>query len=296
MGNPNALPNTAALTPLDVQAAIARLHDLPASAPIVRRALAELENPEFAVADVKKTLLSDSALAARVLRLANSAYFGFRSEVQTVSQAIVLLGPQRIRTLLRRILVDKIMADLASRRPDAAPVRRMSLATATASCTLSQLLLREDAEEMLLGGLLHNIGELFFLSQFPAEYLQVRRLAENLHEKEAAQAVFGITSCQAGKQLLGRWNFPLLYRVVVEHIDEPLAANYPAELTVAVSLVHSGKKLAEAFVADLEAAEAVTRVSPEVSSLLGLDSELLAEVYQTLPQRMSLEQLQAGRR
>ena len=297
MGRPNAIPDTAAsVTPVEVQVAIARLHDLPASAPIVQKALAQLESPEFVVTEVKKTLLSDSALAARVLRLANSAYFGFRSEVHTISQAIVLLGPRRIRTLLQRILADKILAELAAGRPDAAPVQRMSLATATASCTLSQLLLREDAEEMLLGGLLHNIGELFLLSQFSAEYLRARRLAEELGEKEAAQAVFGVTPSQAGRQLLERWNFPPLYRVVVEHIDEPLAANYPPGFTVAVALVHSAKKLAGAFVAGLEVAEAVARVWPQVCHLLGLDADLLTEVYQTLSPRMSLEQLQAGRR
>jgi HD-like signal output (HDOD) protein len=163
------LDTASSITPR-VMATLTRLRELPASAPIVHKALGLLENPDFVVAELKRTLLSDPAIAARILRLANSAYFGFRSEVQTVSQAIILLGQHRIRTLLQRILVDKLLSDLAHGRTAAAPLRNMALATATASCTLSQLLMHEDAEEMMLAGLLHNIGDLFLLSQFPAEY------------------------------------------------------------------------------------------------------------------------------
>ncbi len=279
----------------DVLGAIARLRDLPASAPVVHRALAELEGPEFVVARLRKILLADEAVAARILRLANSAYFGFRSQVHTVSQAIVLLGQNRIRTLLRRILADKLLLDLGQARSAAAPLRRMSLATATACCTLSQLLLREDPEELLLAGLLHNLGDLFFLSQFPAEYWRAGQLAGTLGFQEAAVVVFGMTSGEAGKLLLSAWHFPLLYRFVVEHIDDPFAAQCPPELVFSLTLAHAGKRLAEPFIGGVDAAEAVLRVSPPLCERLGLDAELLAEAYRRIPQRMSLEQLQAGR-
>lgn len=290
-----ASETTPAVTRERVIAAVGSLRELPASVVAVQRALAQLDYPEFVVADVKKTLLSDAAIAARVLRLANSAYFGFRSEVQTISQAIVLLGPQRIRTLLLRILADKAIAEIAGGRAAALPIRKMSLATATAACTLSQLLLREDAEEVLLAGLLHNIGDLLLLARFPAEYSRACELAQALGHSRAEEEIFGINCGQAGRRLLEHWHFPRLYTIVVEYIDQPLAPDYPPELHVAVALAHTGKKLAEALLAGQTAAEATARVTPEIAQLLGLDAALLAEVYETLPQRMSLEQLQAGR-
>ncbi|HZS52274.1 MAG TPA: HDOD domain-containing protein [Bryobacterales bacterium] len=278
-----------------IEAALANLRQLPASEPVVHRALAQLDGCDFIVAELKETLLSDAALAARILRLANSAFFGFRSEVRTMSQAIVLLGQNRLRTLLHRILADKIWTALGQERIAAAPLRTMSLATATAACTLSQLLLRENAEEMLLAGLLHNIGELFLLSQFQAEYLRMIALAGELGLRRAAAQVFGPPPEICGKLLLEIWGFPRLYSAIVEHMDCPLDARRPAEYASAIVLVHAARRMAEPFVAGSDAAEAIRAVPSEVCDELGLQPDLLAEVFQTLPHRMSLEQLQAAR-
>ncbi len=276
-------------------AAIAQMRELPASAPTVHKALKLMDNTDFAIADLKRILMGDQAVAARILRLANSAYFGFRSDVQTVSQAVVLLGEKRVRTLLQRLLTDKLWLDLAHGRSAAAPLRRLSLATATAACTLSQLLAREDAEELLLAGLLHNIGDLVFLAKFPAEYDRLCQLALTRPRSEVEEDVFGISSGRAGRLLLETWDFPLLYAAVVEHCDNPLSRDCPWEFAPATAYIHAAKKLAEGLIGGLDVSEAVQRVSPDVCSTFQLESDLLAEVFQCLPERMSLEQLQAGR-
>ena len=270
-----------------MKAAILKLKDLPAAAPVVHKALVQLEDPDFAVAELKKVLLSDQAVAARILRLANSAYFGFRSEVQTVSQAVVLLGQSRIRTLLHRLLVDRLLTELG--HGESAGIRRRSLATATASALLSQLLVVQDAEEMLLAGLLHNIGELFCYARFPAHYEQVR-------EGQDPRALFPLSWWQAGKLLLESWQFPPLYPTVVEYCEDPLSPSCPEPHQTAVRLVHAGKKLAEGFIGGKQPAGILAGIAEPIRELCHLDEDLISEVFATLPQRMSLEQLQAGRR
>jgi len=268
--------------------AIARLRELPFSAPVVHKALAHMADPDFEMAGLKVILSTDQAVAARILRLANSAYFGFRSEVQTVSQAVVLLGQNRIRTLLRRILSDKLLTELGHGAEAATAVRRTSLATATASCVLSQLLVQDDPEEALLAGLLHNIGDLFYLSQFPLEFERVR-------EGEPPESVFPMTSGRAGKRLLETWYFPPLYPAVAEHAGDPVWPECPPDWKPAVSLVHTGLKIAHAYIAGAEPSTVLPSISADVAASLHLDDGLVAEVYHTLPQRMSFEQLQAGR-
>lgn len=276
--NPSAKTERAELvSEARVLAAIAEVRDLPACAPIVLKALSCLEDPDYTVNDLKKVLMSDQAVAARILRLANSAFFGFRSEVQTVSQAVVLLGQNRIRTLLHRMLADRLVGALG--HGQGAEIRRLSLATATTSCMLSQLLEREQAEEMLLAGLLHNIGELFCFVKFAAQY-------------EAAH--FGMSWWQAGRRLLETWNFPLLYLLVAEFCEDPLSC--PPEYQSPVCLVHTGRRLAEAQFAGDPPAEVVERIAPPIREACRLDTNLVAEILATLPQRMSLEQVQAGRR
>ena len=278
-----------------IRAAIARLRDLPASAPVVSKALRQLDNPDYQMGEVKKTLMSDQAVTARILRLANSAYFGFRSEVQTLSQAVVLLGQQRIRTLLQRILVDKIWLDLGHGQSAAAPLRSTSLTTATASCTLSQLLDREDAEEMLLAGLLHNIGDLLLLTQFPQESELLNQAGSVEKRAQAAAEMFGMSAGRAGRLLLDSWHFPPLYGWVAEHCENPLSPECPPQAAAKVALVYVAKQLATASMSGLGVEEAVSGVSAEVCGHFEMEADLLAEVYQGLPERTSLEQLQAAR-
>ena len=295
MANDSGWPETAAcVTREQMASAIARLRQLPVAGPAAPSALAQLDRPDSAVEELKKTLLSDEALPARILHLANSAYFGFRSEVRTVSQAIVALGPQRIRTLLLRIVADELWNEMA-RGDAAAPLREMSRATATASCTLAQLLFRDDAEEMLLAGLLHNIGDVFLLSQFPDEYQSMRELCCDLRHADAAIRVFGITAPQAGKRLMETWGFPPLYLAVVEHLADPFSPECPSEYQPAVALVSVGKALAEPFEAGASTDDALAVLPYDICDRLGLEQDLLVEVYETMPQRMSLEQLEAAR-
>ena len=268
-----------------VLAAIAAVRDLPACAPAVVRALSCLEHSDFSVHDLKEALLSDPAIAARVLRLANSAYFGFRSEVQTVSQAVVLMGQARIRTLLHRILADRLLLQLGFTRYS--EVRQMSLATATASCLLSQLLARDDAEEMLLAGLLHNIGELFYLAKFPAYHEQVR-------ERKAGADAFGVSCWQAGRLLLEAWNFPRLFPTVAQFCEDPLASACPLEYRLPVWLVHAGRRLAQVHLTG-RPAQCALEIPPVVREACHLDDQMTREILDSLPRRLSLEQLQAAR-
>ncbi len=272
-------------------ASIAGLRQLPASAPVVQKALVCLEKVDFSVTALKHILLSDHAVAARILRLANSAYFGFRSEVQTVSHAVVLLGQTRIQTLLRRMLADRLMVELGHGRPAATPIRRLSLATATASSMLAQWLNFGDLEEMLLAGLLHNIGELFVFSQFPKEHDQITKAEDRC---QAARAILGITMGRAGRLLLEHWEFPALYPVVAEFCEEPLSPECPPALGRAVALVHAARKVAAAYLAGADPAAMAQRPHPGVMEILRLDDRVLMEVYQALPERMSIEQPQAN--
>jgi len=148
---------------------------------------------------------------------------------------------------------------------------------------------------LLLAGLLHNIGDFFFLSQFPAEFERVFQLGQFMERREAESTVFGITAARAGKLLLENWRFPPLFGTVAEHCDFPLHADCPAEFHQALALVYAGKKLAEAAAAKENAQQALQRIAPHVCQTFGLEPDLLTEVYQSLPERMSLEQLQAGR-
>jgi hypothetical protein len=199
---------------------------------------------------------------------------------------VVLLGQSRIRTMLRRILADRLLSELGFGQ--SGHIRRRSLAAGTACCLLAQLLAGDDAEEALLAGLLHNIGELFFFSRFPVQY-------EQAQTEGTIDLSLGMSRWRAGKLLLESWRFPGVFQAAAEFCETPLAEACPPEHRRHVWLVHAAKELAEAFIASSPPGERLDRIPPPVREALCLDADLAAEIIARLPERMSLEQLQAGR-
>ncbi len=286
------------VTPLGarrIEQAISRLQALPAFYPTVQKALQLLEDPLSTNGHIQQVLSSDAALAARILRWANSAYFGFYEQVRTISLAVSLIGREKVSALLRRYLAEELISMLSGRKPAARQIREISLATATAAHAMAERLLRSDKEEILLAGLLHNIGELLLLSQFRDSYEEMLRLTDHLSREEAEQAIFGVESRLAGKWLLEAWHFPPFFPTVVERCVDPWSSHFSEAPMAAIVLVHTARRMAEAWMEDArsgresedinaERAEAVAQsFSPRVLGALEVDRPFLADLYLRLP-------------
>jgi HD-like signal output (HDOD) protein len=266
--------------------AIARLQALPAFYPTVQRALRLLDDPTTGNSQIQQVITTDQALAARILQLANSAYFGFYSRVSTISLALTLIGRERVATLLRRFLSEEMIQMLSGRKPAAARIRELSLVTATAAHAMAERLLREDQEEILLAGLLHNIGELVLLSQFRDDYEEMLRLQQHMLAVEAERAVFGATIPLVGKWLLDAWEFPRFFLAVTEHWPDPWVSSFPGAPLAALALVHTARRLAESWLGGRDSQELQGWLSPRLLSTLEVDREFVLDLYRQLPREV----------
>jgi len=284
--------------PRRVERAIARLQALPAFYPPLQKALRLLEDPDSRTDYIHQVICSDQAMASRILKLVNSAYFPVPSEVRTISLALTLLGRDRIAMLLRRFLSEELLGMLSSRKPAAGQIRETSLVTAVAARCMAERLLRCDCEEVLLAGLLHNIGELVFLSQFRESYEETLRLAGHIGAEEAERIVFGVESRTAGRWLLEAWNFPPPFPAVAEHWADPWTVPFAAAPLAAIVIVHTARKLADAWIADTRsgraqqnaAAAAVETIPPRAVAVLDVDRCFLAEIYRDLAGQIRRQQ------
>jgi HD-like signal output (HDOD) protein len=279
-----------------MQQVILRLEALPAFYPAVHKALRLIEDPLSNNSHIQQVISTDQAAAGRILQLANCAYFGFRSEVRTVSLAISLLGREKVATLLLRFLSEELITMLCGHKPEAGRIRRMSVNTAAAAHLMARRLLRADREEILLAGLLHNIGDLVLLSQFRHSYEEMMRLAGQMPQDQAEAAVFGAAARQVGKWLLEAWNFPPFFPAVIEHYPDPLGAPFQAAPAAAIAIVHMARKLAEAGTKGHDAdapAQAKQAASfsrsfpPRLLRILEIDPPFLADVYMQIPGEIS---------
>lgn len=169
-------------------------------------------------------------LAARVLSLANSAYYGLQSEVTSVQRAVTVLGMAEIRTLVLTLGVSRMID--RSRLPAAFNLREYwthQLSVAACCRLLARRLPGCDAETCYTAGLLHDLGKLLIAAYRPDIWLAIRRLAmdANITDSEAEDQRLGLDHGVVGGRLLAFWDLPMaLTEPVNWHHAPRLAGEY----------------------------------------------------------------------
>lgn len=249
-----------------------------------------IDDPNAQIADLAEAILSDAGLAARLLRLANSAYYNPRRRVETISHAIILLGHQRLRDLVMATVAVSIFKGLP---PELVNMDRFwlhSIRCGSAARRLAQLRQFRETEHFFIAGLLHGIGKLVLYSEYPERYREVLELAgEDESARIAAELrVFKFTYAELGAELLKSWQlYDHLYMAVAYHLDPARASTtYHLEATIlhaAVQIANSMPAEASAL-PDAPVEQTIQNFAP-LAKLLGLKPELL----DTLPAEIDLQ-------
>jgi HD-like signal output (HDOD) protein len=216
------------------------IQDLPALPTAVTRVLELTENPNATATDLDKLIGSDPALATKVLRVVNSAYYGLSSEVSTTSHAIVILGFQQVRNLvLSMAAMSLVKARTQAMIQTQYAFWRHAFGTASAARMLAERkgCSVETRDIAYTGALLHDLGELFLLANFPDLLREVLRqcAATGTMMQESEQRVLGIDHAEIGGMLTQVWKFPVELTDMVAHHHGPFTELPPTT----VALVHA---------------------------------------------------------
>ncbi|MEW6486424.1 MAG: HDOD domain-containing protein [Thermodesulfobacteriota bacterium] len=211
---------------------------LPALSAVVARLLALYAEKDYTPEQVAAVLEMDPGLSARVLRLANSAYFGFLGRVDSVQRSVVLLGEVTVQAV--SLGTTLLRAWRGTRLP--APVEEVwvhsyvcGLMCRHAARLLPGQVLRAAPDALFLAGLLHDVGKILFLAEAGEGYgtdLEEAATAGELREREIAR--FGRDHAQAGAELLREWNLPSWLSALVGHHH---AGELRAELQAALEVL-----------------------------------------------------------
>ena len=133
------------------------------------RARAALQDPNASLAEAADVIACDPAMTARLLRIANSAFFGFAAPVQTVARAVNLLGTEQVHDLLLATSVSSVFAGVSRELVDMEVFWRRGVLCGVAARLLAARCNVLDSERLFVEGLLHDIGHLVLYRQLPAE-------------------------------------------------------------------------------------------------------------------------------
>lgn len=222
----------------DPEKIIARIDDLPTLPRIVLK-IAELVNdPKSSAKDLACIISDDQVLTARLLKLVNSSFYGFPQRISTVTNAIVLLGFDAIRSLLLTTSVFDLFAGRTKkRRLEQEKFWDHSLGCAVGAKAIGNYLRRDKIEELFVSGLLHDIGKIVEMQFLPDEFSQVMEVVnhENSLMVMAEDQVLGFNHARIGQLLAEKWNLPIKLGQVIAHHHRP---EYAGSFIMEASIVH----------------------------------------------------------
>ncbi len=187
--------------------------DLPLFAHTARSIASLSENSDASIAEMAESILSDSAMTARVLRMANSVFFNQTSKpITTVSKAILVIGFNGVRNIALSIaLIDTILSGIRHDRAIQEMIRAYHAAIQAKGLALQENLDNQKVEEIFIATLLQRFGSLTFWC-FSYGFAEALDFEYSMHKtsEEAEQQILGFTLQELTKEITGRWHLSSL--------------------------------------------------------------------------------------
>ena len=185
-----------------------------------------MRDPRYSLADIGNVIATDPGLSARLLRIVNSAFYGFQSKIDTVSRAVTVVGADDFYNL---VVATEVVTRFSSIPTDLIDMTSFWLRSVHCS-VLAKLLAKNSGalkiERLFLAGLLHDIGSLVLYQLMPEQAFRVllaiqhdRRLLNGME-----QEIIGFTHADVGRELLKSWGLPASVYEVVGACNNPSAA------------------------------------------------------------------------
>lgn len=237
---------------------VARLKQLPALPASISELLASFGDEDIDVARIAHQIARDQGLTARVLRVANSSFYGLQSRVGTIHEAVVILGFRAVRSMVLAVGMNAVFHSEHCPGFDTRSYLRHCAAVGLAARALAGSS-GHNPELAFTGGILHDIGQLVLAANFPAQYAEALayRRQHDCFLVQAERDVLGVDHGEVGGLLAETWRFPIaLHEAVADHHQPAgsLAGSLADLIHVADGVAHAlgVVHLADEMVAPLE--------------------------------------------
>lgn len=224
----------------ELETAIMQAADLPTIPVVALKVMKLIENENATADELAKVVASDPAVAARVLKISNSSFYGCQRQIQTLSSAIVILGFSTLRSLVVAASVKQVY------KPYGLTEKMLwehSFAAGLAARILAHDTRAANEEEAFLAGLFHDIGKIIMNTLDRDKFQEVMQHVynEGISFEEAEKTIYPFTHEEVGAYVVKKWNFPeILTKAILQHhdpeldsIDDPALARLSAVTALA---------------------------------------------------------------
>jgi len=225
---------------------IASIKSLPTLPTVALRVMAVTADPDSSANDLMGVISPDVSLTTKILKIANSPFYGLTREISSLQHAVTVLGFKEIRNLVISTVAFESFKNLEQNgKFDISKFWQHSFYCALAAKTIA-VSLKDGSNELFVAGLVHDIGKLAMYIAFPNEFMMQMEIMSPLKIKytayEAEKDVFGMTHDEVGLKLLEKWMFPESLLTAVGYHHRPLETDkkskFPIIIHVADILTH----------------------------------------------------------
>lgn len=207
------------MTPEQLVLEVKNLFTLPE---IYLKVRATIDDPKSTVEDVAIIVAQDPNISARILRIVNSSFFGFATEIHSISRAINIMGFSQVHDLVLTIATVNTFKGMKSHLINMKDYWLHSVFCAAIAKLLARKCNIVDSERLFVSGILHDIGHLVIYSKLPshAEKLLQRAKKEQRPLAELEREVFGFDYAEVGGELLRLWKLPdCFHKTIYQHTN-----------------------------------------------------------------------------
>ena len=190
-----------------------------------------INSPISSATSIAKVVGNDPNLAARLLKLVNSSFYGFPNPIQSIPRAIAIIGSNELTSLALAVSTMKVFKNVPKEYVDMKSFWRHSIACGVFSRLLAYNKRFRSEERFFLAGLLHDLGRILLYTKAPNEmtYALELSLFEHIPLWRAEKRVFGFDHTAVGKTLMEEWRIPRGISLLCDYHHNPVSEEAPEE-------------------------------------------------------------------
>mgnify|MGYP001000001440 FL=1 len=256
---------------VDLRRRIEQVGELPTLPHVVQKLASMIGRPNISAEEIGALIEKDQVLSAKVLRLANSPFYGFPSRIASVAHAVVVLGLSVVKGLTLCATAFDMMKNAGMN-----DLWRHSLGVAMTAHILGAKAGMKNPEEVFVGGLLHDIGKVVLYVKWPDVGQQITAATKDRSRSlmDTERELFDVTHADVGGWLATAWHLPTSLREPILHHHMPSAAQ---EATLQTAIVHVADVLVKGMACGNPGDDLVPPLSRQAWDLVGLDAQSLTQ-------------------
>ena len=233
-----------------------------------------LNDPHSSFNDIALVISSDVSLAARLMKIVNSAFYNFPNKIDNITHAVSIIGTWQLRDLALSTTVLSTFKNVPQKHIDMRSFWAHSITCGITARLIGIQNNEPNSERLFLAGLLHDVGRLVLLENLPeeADIIMDRYANENRLMRDLELEVLGFDHADIGAALMNHWNLPKSLSEVIAHHHDPIEApshGYEA------SILHLADIFAKTMQSGSSGDDCVPPLKPEAWEMAKLNEAFL---------------------